>query len=230
MNQKVVGRGRSTEDRWSRAREEMIKTQLISRGIGDERVLDAMRRVPRHHFVPEVFRDEAHADRALPIGDAQTISQPYMVAASLEALGLKGGEKVLEIGAGTGYVTALLAELAGSVRAVERVPRLAEAARSRLEGLGYSNFLLRAADGSFGWEDEAPFDAILSAASATRPPRPWLEQLNPGGCLVMPVGGERGQTLARYLKGPEGRLQKPEKLVKCMFVKLIGRHGWTEKG
>ncbi len=229
MNADSNGRGKSAGDRWERAREDMIQTQLASRGINDERVLDAMRRVPRHIFVPEVFRDEAYTDRALPIGNGQTISQPYMVGISLQTLELRGGEKVLEIGAGTGYVTALLAEMAGAVRAVERIPRLAEAARTRLEKLGCSNFLLRAVDGSFGWEDEAPYDAILSAASATKPPRPWLEQLKPGGCLVMPVGGERGQTLARYVRREDGRFGKPDKIVKCMFVKLIGRHGWSEK-
>ncbi len=228
MNLPPLLQGKSGEDRWKRMREDMIRKQLVPRGIEDERVLDAMRRVPRHEFVPEVFRDKAYTDRALPIGNGQTISQPYMVAISLQALGLRGGERVLEIGAGTGYVTALLAELTAQVRVIERIPALADAARSRLEKFGYTNFLLRAVDGTFGWADESPFDAIISAASATRPPRPWLEQLKPGGCLVMPVGGEKGQTLLRYVKGEDGGIAAPEKIVGCMFVKLIGRHGWSE--
>jgi protein-L-isoaspartate(D-aspartate) O-methyltransferase len=229
MNPPPILKGKSNEDRWERRRETMIRKQLQPRGIEDERVLEAIRRVPRHEFVPEVFRDKAYTDRALPIGNGQTISQPYMVAISLQTLGLRGGERVLEIGAGTGYVTALLAELTDQVRAIERIPALADAARSRLEKIGYTNFLLRAVDGTFGWEDEAPYDAIVSAASATRPPRPWLRQLKPGGCLVMPVGGEKGQTLLRYVKGEDGRFAAPEKIVGCMFVKLIGRHGWSEK-
>lgn len=229
MNRQTPGQGRA-EDRWVRPLEEMIQNQIITRGVKDKRVLAAMRRVPRHLFVPDVFHDKAYSDRALPIGSAQTISQPYMVAVSLQALGLRGGEKVLEIGAGTGYVTALLAELAGAVRAIERISRLADAARSRLEKIGCTNFLLRVMDGSFGWADEGPFDAILSAASSPEPPAPWLEQLKPGGCLVMPVGGEKGQTLAQYVKRPDGRFDKPGKIVKCKFVKLIGRHGWSEDG
>jgi len=211
MNRQTPGQGRA-EDRWVRPLEEMIQNQIIARGVKNKRVLAAMRRVPRHLFVPDVFHDKAYSDRALPIGSAQTISQPYMVAVSLQALGLRGGEKVLEIGAGTGYVTALLAD------------------RSRLEKLGCTNFLLRVMDGSFGWADEGPFDAILSAASSPEPPAPWLEQLKPGGCLVMPVGGEKGQTLAQYVKRPDGRFDKPGKIVKCKFVKLIGRHGWSEDG
>ena len=227
MSSSTIGTG-SANDRWARTREEMVQNQIIARGVKDKRVLAAMWRMPRHLFVPEVLHNEAYSDRALPIGSAQTISQPYMVALSLQSLGLRGEEKVLEIGAGTGYVTALLAELTGSVRAIERIPRLADSARLRLENLGYSNFLLRAMDGSFGWADEGPFDAILSAASSPKPPTPWVEQLKPGGCLVMPVGGEKGQILARYSKRPDGRFAKPEKIVKCMFVKLIGRHGWSE--
>lgn len=219
---------RGGEVRWTGARESMIRHQLIGRGIHDSRVLDAMRRVPRHEFVPEVFREEAYSDRALPIGNSQTISQPYMVALSLEALALKGGEKVLEIGAGSGYVTALLAELAGTVRAIERIPELTEVARERLEKLGYANFLLRTADGTYGWPDEAPFDAIIAAAAAPDLPDPWLEQLAPGGRLVVPVGGESGQVLLRYEKDIEGNLSEPKQMTGCVFVKLIGRFGWNE--
>ncbi len=228
LNGPGTSRKQKDKNRWTTAREAMIRDQLIARGVHDSRVLDAMRRVPRHVFVPDVFRDESYSDRALPIGSSQTISQPYMVAAGLEALGLKGREKVLEIGAGSGYVTALLAELGGTVRAIERLPELTKAARERLEKLGYSNFLLRTADGTYGWLDEAPFDAILAAASALRPPLPWLEQLAPGGCLVMPVGGESGQVLYRFEKDSDGNIAEPKQLVGCVFVKLIGRFGWNE--
>ncbi len=220
---------RRDENRWTGAREAMIRDQFIARGIQDSRVLEAMRRVPRDCFIPDVFREESYSDRALPIGSSQTISQPYMVAVSLEALCLKGGEKVLEIGAGSGYVTALLAELAGTVRAIERLPELTEAARARLESLGYSNFLLRTADGTYGWPDEAPFDVILAAASALEAPLPWLEQLAPGGCLVMPVGGEDGQVLYRFEKDSDGKIGEAKKLAGCVFVKLIGRFGWQEE-
>jgi protein-L-isoaspartate(D-aspartate) O-methyltransferase len=228
LNSAETSKERRDKSRWDNAREAMIRNQLTARGIRDSRVLDAMRRLPRHKFVPEVFRGEAYSDRALPIGSAQTISQPYMVALSLEALGLKGREKVLEIGAGSGYVTALLAELAGTVRAIERLPDLTEAARERLEALGYTNFLMRTADGTYGWPDDAPFDAILAAASAPKPPLSWLEQLVPGGCLVMPVGGETGQVLVRYEKDGDGKISEPKQLTGCVFVKLIGRFGWNE--
>jgi len=206
----------------------MAEGQLIARGLRDARVIAAMRRVPRHLFVPEVFREEAYSDKALPIGHGQTISQPYMVAASLEALALRGGEKVLEIGAGSGYVTALLAELAGSVRAIERLPELSKSARERLERAGYTNFLLWTADGTYGWPEEAPFDAILAGASALEPPRPWLEQLAPGGRLVMPIGGEEGQVLFRFTREADGSFRRAEELVHCVFVKLVGRYGWPE--
>lgn len=229
LNGPETSKERRDKSRWANAREAMVRIQLIARGIRDPRVLDAMGRLPRHNFVPEIFQDEAYSDRALPIGSAQTISQPYMVALSLEALGLKGREKVLEIGAGSGYVTALLAELAGTVRAIERLPDLTEAARERLEALGYTNFLMRTADGTYGWPDDAPFDAILAAASAPKPPLPWLEQLAPGGCLIAPVGGESGQVLVRYEKDGDGKISEPKQLTGCVFVKLIGRFGWNEE-
>lgn len=229
LNGSGTRKERKEESRWANARELMIRNQLIARGISDSRVLDAIRSVPRHEFVPEVFREEAYSDRALPIGNGQTISQPYIVALSLEALSLKGGEKVLEIGAGSGYVTALLAELAGTVRAIERIPELTRTARERLERLGYSNFLLRTADGTYGWPDEAPFEAIIAAASAPELPSPWLEQLAPGGRLVFPAGGEEGQVLVCYQKDADGKLSEPTPLTGCVFVKLIGRFGWNEE-
>ncbi|MDA1000624.1 MAG: protein-L-isoaspartate(D-aspartate) O-methyltransferase [bacterium] len=218
------------ESRHSRAREEMVEGQLAARGIRDARILDAMRRVPRHLFVPDFLEEEAYSDKALPIGHGQTISQPLIVAASLEALALQGNEKVLEIGAGSGYVTALLAELAGSVRAIERIGELADAARARLEEMGYRNFQLRGADGTYGWADEAPFDRIIAAASAPEVPEPWRQQLAPGGRLVMPLGGGEGQELVIIARDAAGNFSAPKALANCVFVKLVGKYGWRENG
>ncbi|MCY4383170.1 MAG: protein-L-isoaspartate(D-aspartate) O-methyltransferase [Nitrospinae bacterium] len=216
------------EDRWRRAREDMVARQIVARGIADARVLDALREVPRHHFAPEIFRETAYADKALPIGHGQTISQPYMVAATLEALELRGGEKVLEIGAGSGYLTALLGRLAGSVRAIERVPELATRARERLDSFGLTNYMLWTADGTYGWPDEAPFDVIVSAASAPSVPAPWMQQTAPGGRIVMPLGEGEKQTLVRYRVSGSGEIPAPEELVNCVFVKLVGKYGWEK--
>ena len=204
----------------------MVENQIIARGISDARVLEVLREVPRHHFAPDIFQETAYADKALPIGHGQTISQPYMVAATLEALELRGGEKVLEIGAGSGYLTALLGRLAGSVRAIERVPELSVKARERLDSFGLTNYMLWTADGTYGWPEEAPFDAIVSAASATRVPAPWTEQLAPGGRIVMPLGEGEKQTLVRCRATRTGVIGEPEKLMNCVFVKLVGKYGW----
>ncbi len=206
----------------------MVEGQIISRGIADERVLDALREVPRHHFAPEIFRDTAYADKALPIGHGQTISQPYMVAATLEALELRGEEKVLEIGAGSGYLTALLGKLAGSVRAIERVPELATRARERLDSFSLTNYMLWTADGTYGWPEEAPFNVIVSAASAPQVPKPWVQQVAPGGRIVMPLGEGDKQTLVRWRVSGTGELRAPEELVNCVFVKLVGKYGWEK--
>ena len=206
----------------------MVDVQIMGRGIVDPRVLDALRDVPRHHFAPEIFRDTAYSDKALPIGHGQTISQPYMVAAALEALELRGGEKVLEIGAGSGYLTALLGKLAGSVRAIERVPELALRARERLDSFGLTNYMLWTADGTCGWPEEAPFDVIVSAASAPIVPEPWAQQIAPGGRIVMPLGEGERQTLMRYRASQSGQLLAPEELVNCVFVKLVGKYGWDK--
>ena len=200
--------------------------QILARGIADARVIEALREVPRHHFAPEIFRETAYADKALPIGHGQTISQPYMVAATLEALELRGGEKVLEIGAGSGYLTALLGRLSGSVRAIERVPELAVRARERLDSFGLTNYMLWTADGTYGWPEEAPFDAIVSAASAPRVPEPWMQQVAPGGRIVMPLGEGENQTLVRCRASKSGELLAPEELMNCVFVKLVGKYGW----
>lgn len=221
------GRDAPPAGRWLRLREEMVEKQVIARGVRDPRVIEALRSVPRHHFAPAVFQENAYADKALPIGHGQTLSQPYMVAAQLEALELRGGEKVLEIGAGSGYVTALLTRLAGAVRAIERVAELSEGARKRLDALGMTNYMLWTADGTYGWPEQAPFDAIVSAASAPRVPAPWTEQLAPGGRIVMPLGEERRQTLVRCRVSSGGRMHEPEELVNCVFVKLVGRYGWA---
>ncbi len=206
----------------------MVARQIVARGIADARVLDALREVPRHHFAPDIFRETAYADKALPIGHGQTISQPYMVAATLEALELKGAEKVLEIGAGSGYLTALLGRLAGSVRAIERVPELATRARERLDSFGLTNYMLWTADGTYGWPDEAPFDVIVSAASAPSVPAPWMQQTAPGGRIVMPLGEGEKQTLVRYRVSGSSGVSAPEELVNCVFVKLVGKYGWEK--
>ena len=196
-----------------------------ARNVRDPRVLEAVRTVPRHLFVEEALRDRAYLDKALPIGEKQTISQPYMVAAMTEALELTGRERVLEIGTGSGYQTAILAELAESVFSVERIASFVPLARQRLESLGRYNVLMKVGDGTIGWSEHAPYDAILVAAAAPQLPRPLLEQLRVGGRLVVPLGPEESQTLMRIRRGEDGFHE--EALGECRFVKLIGRHGWT---
>jgi len=169
-------------------REAMVKYQIEARGIKDRRVIEAMRKVPRHLFVPPEYRDAAYEDRPLPIGEGQTISQPYIVALMTEALGLKGGERVLEIGTGSGYQAAILAELAGEVYTIEIVPSLAKRAEELLRDLGYDNIHVSQGDGSFGWPEAAPFDAIILTCAAPRVPERLLEQLKDKGRMVLPLG------------------------------------------
>ena len=207
------------------ARQKMLDSQIRARNVRDPRVLEAVRTVPRHLFVEEALRDRAYLDKALPIGEKQTISQPYMVAAMTEALELTGRERVLEIGTGSGYQTAILAELAESVFSVERIASFVPLARQRLESLGRYNVLIKVGDGTIGWSEHAPYDAILVAAAAPQLPRPLLEQLSVGGRLVVPMGPEESQTLMRIRRGEEGFHE--EALGECRFVKLIGRHGWA---
>jgi protein-L-isoaspartate(D-aspartate) O-methyltransferase len=198
----------------------MVEWQLRRRGIEDERVLAAMRRVPRELFVPLEVRDGAYADAALPIGDGQTISQPYMVALICEQLSLKGTERVLDVGTGSGYQTAVLAELAAEVHTIERIPGLAERARANLDGAGYGDRVhLHVGDGTLGLPDAAPFDAIAVAAAALEAPPALYEQLEPRGRLVVPVGGAHGQWLEVVVRTPEG----PAVLrsVPCRFVPLV---------
>lgn len=209
------------------ARREMVARQIERRGIRDERVLQAMLLVPRHLFVPEEYVNASYTDEPLPIGDRQTISQPFMVAAMAEALLLKGPERVLEIGAGSGYQAAVLSRLAREVIAIEAQPTLVPRARERLARLGYANVRLEEADGSMGWSQDAPYDAILVTAAAPSVPPPLVEQLADGGRLVLPVGGAENQELIRITKS-EGRTSQ-ESLYACRFVPLIGRYGWQDR-
>ena len=204
----------------------MVETQIIARGIKNQRVLDAMKKVPRHLFVPSETMEAAYSDRPLPIGSGQTISQPYMVAVMTEALGLEGTEKVLEVGTGSGYQAAVLAEIAAHVVTTERMPELAEAARSVLRELGYTNVDVVVADGSRGYETGAPYDAIIVTAGAPEIPRTLVDQLSDGGRLVVPVGNSYQQTLTRLTR--RGNDNVVERLEGCVFVPLIGEYGWKE--
>jgi len=212
------------EEYYHEARRVMVETQIRARGVTDPRVLAAMSKVPRHRFIPKALWEQAYNDYPLPIGEDQTISQPYIVALMTEALELAGPEKVLELGTGSGYQAAVLAELAQEVYTIERLPALARVAQQVLEFLGYTNVRVRVADGTLGWAEAAPFEAILVTAGAPQVPGPLVEQLAMGGRLVIPVGDRYTQTLTRVRRTPEGL--KHEYLGGCRFVKLIGKHGW----
>ncbi len=204
----------------------MVETQLRARGIRDKRVLEAMSKVPRHLFLEESLRSQAYEDHALPIAEKQTISQPYIVALMTEALELKGTEKVLEIGTGSGYQAAILAELAEQVLSIERIESLANEARKLLEKLGYRNITIKVFDGTCGWREESPFDAIIVTAGSPRVPQPLIDQLKIKGRLVIPVGEVYSQMLLKITKGEKGSRQQD--LGGCRFVKLLGEHGWKE--
>ena len=209
------------------ARKRMVDTQLLARGIRDRRVIEAMLAIPRHLFVEEAMAGQAYSDSPLPIGEKQTISQPYMVALMTELLALAGSEKVLEVGTGSGYQAAVLARLADRVYTVERIRPLALRARRVLDSLGLLNINLKITDGTSGWEEEAPFDAIMVTAGAPSIPPAFVDQLKPGGRLVIPVGGEALQTLMKVTKNAEGSVTR-EEWGGCRFVKLIGTHSWRE--
>jgi protein-L-isoaspartate(D-aspartate) O-methyltransferase len=205
----------------------MVAEQLRRRGIRDERVLAAMAKVPRHLFVPSGSQSEAYEDRPLPIGDGQTISQPYMVAIMTQSLNLTGGEKVLEIGTGSGYQTAVLAELAREVFTVERLFALYQKAEIRLRNLGYENIHCRLGDGSIGWPEKAPFDGLLVTAGAPEVPEALKSQLAEGGRLVIPVGSRYSQSLLK-IERVGGRFDT-EEITGCVFVPLGGEGGWREE-
>lgn len=202
----------------------MVDYQLIPRGIKDERVLAAMRKVPRHLFVPEFIRHSAYDDMALPIGDDQTISQPYMVAIMTEFLELKGDEKVLEVGTGSGYQAAILAELSKEVYSIERIPSLADEARRRLTELGYENVYVIVGDGTKGLAEKAPFDRIIITAAAPKIPEPLINQLKDGGIIIAPVGERFSQILIKGKKEKEIIIE--EYHTPCVFVPLVGEYGW----
>lgn len=208
------------------AREKMVREQIEARGVRDPRVLAAMRTVPRHLFVEDSLVERAYDDTPLPIGDQQTISQPYIVALMVEALELTGGERVLEIGTGSGYEAAVLAELCAELYSIERIPKLAEGAIALLASLGYRNVHVRVRDGAAGWPEAAPFPAVVMSAAARQIPRPLVDQLAEGARFVLPMGEEDTQTLVR-LRKKEGALQE-DCLGECRFVKLIGAYGWDE--
>lgn len=202
-------------------RRRMVERQLVRRGIADERVLEAMRMVPREAFVPQYLAHRAYDDCALPIEAEQTISQPYIVALMAEAAELKADDRVLEIGTGSGYAAAVLGRIAGHVHTIERYALLAQSARARLEALGYGNIEVRCGDGMLGWPEAAPFDAILSAASGPGIPEAWKRQLAPGGRLVMPRGGmTRVQNLIKLKRTGEDDFAE-ENLGMVMFVPLV---------
>src|ERR671919_2780817 len=210
------------------ARERMVAEQLVSRGIKDPRVLRAMAKIPRHLFLESELWDHAYEDHPLPIGAKQTISQPCIVALMVEALELKGTERVLEVGTGSGYAAAVLAELCAEVFSVEAVEELALKARANLTSVGHTNVSVLAGDGTLGWEEHAPYDAVGIYAAAPCIPRPLLEQLRTPGYLVLPMGEEELQTLVRIRKDGEGI--REEYLGECRFVKLRGRYGWEDIG
>jgi len=206
------------------ARRRMVETQLLARGVSDPEVLRALGRVPRHLFVDEAFAERAYGDGALPIGHGQTISQPLMVATMTEALQLEGSEKVLEVGTGSGYQTAVLAEIAERVFSVERVAALYRRARALLDRLGYHRVVLQHGDGTLGWRDHAPYDAIVVTAGAPHVPAALRDQLVEGGRLVIPVGGRHQQNLVRITRREGG--DRSETLGGCLFVSLVGSDGW----
>ena len=207
------------------ARRRMVEEQLRGRGIQDPRVLRIMAAVPRHLFVDPTFVGRAYSDHALPIGQEQTISQPYMVALMTQALALEGDEKILEIGTGSGYQTAMLAELADRIFTIERIPEIGIAARERLTAMGYSNVIFRIGDGTVGWREMSPFDRVIVTAGAPKVPSFLEDQLRSGGWGIVPVGDAANQSLVRVTRTEAGL--REEVLCSCTFVPLIGKEGWA---
>ena len=201
---------------------EMVESQIVSRGIFDKKVITAMSKIPRELFIPEEYTDQAYEDHPLSIGENQTISQPYIVALMTELLGLAGGEKMLEIGTGSGYQTAILAELSREIFTVERIEALSINARDILSSIGYKNVHFRINDGSLGWGEFAPYDRIIITAAAAEIPPPLMEQLATGGRIVIPVGGRFSQTLTVVEKSDKGILKRS--ICGCIFVPLVGKY------
>ena len=216
---------KNNSDRQAWARERMVEKDICPRGIKDQRVLDALLKVPRHLFVGDAHRMSAYEDHPLSIGEGQTISQPYIVALMTEALKLTGSETVLEIGTGSGYQTTILAELAARVYSIERIPSLTGRARKVMDSLGYNNVLVKLSDGTLGWDEYAPYDRILVTAGAPSVPEPLIDQLAPGGILVIPVGSNSLQELVRVTKDEDGSIRE-DRMGSCVFVRLVGKHGW----
>ena len=223
MIDRARGESEREDSRYARERERMVE-EIAARGVTDPRVLAALRRVPRHRFVQEALRDRAYGDHPLPIGEEQTISQPYIVALMSALLELTGQEKVLEIGTGSGYQTAVLAELARRVCSIERLPRLAERARATLEGLGYDNVWVRVGNGTLGWPDQGPFDRIIVTAGGPAVPPPLVQQLADGGRMVLPVGSTDNQVLT-IVENVGGEIRQRTH-GECKFVKLVGKYAW----
>lgn len=211
---------------WKHERKRMVKEQISARGIKDERVIDVMNRVPRHIFVEKTYYHQAYNDYPLPIGYGQTISQPYMVAMMTELLELKSDEKVLEIGTGSGYQTAILASLCAKVYSIERIAELTKRARTTLDSLGFQNVNLMVGDGSIGWPDYSPYDGIIVTAGAPEIPNALIEQLAENGRLVIPVGDEFSQVL-NLVRKHKGRIYRKE-FFGCTFVPLVGKGGWNK--
>jgi len=208
---------------FDRPRRRMVEDQLVARGITDARVLDAMLHVPRHMFVDAALASHAYQDSSLPIGEGQTISQPYMVAKMSQLLNLEGHERVLEIGTGCGYQTAVLSRLCRRVYSIERIPSLSERARRNLRAARHANVMLTCADGTLGWKEYAPFDAVLAAAGGSEVPDAWIHQLRDGGVLVMPLGSGSSHVLIRLRK--RGAEIIEERFDACTFVPLIAGRG-----
>lgn len=204
----------------------MVQEQLIKRGIKDKKVLETMNKIPRHLFVEEALRYRAYGDHPLPISEGQTISQPYMVALMTESLKLTGKERVLEIGTGSGYQTAVLAEMSKKVYTIERIKSIAVKARERLDALGYINIVTKTFDGTYGWMSESPFDRIIVTAYSPDISEILLKQLTVSGIMIIPAGSENIQTLFKVTKTENG-IEK-EEVTACVFVRLIGEYGWKE--